>query len=260
MHAPREHLHPPPSVPLTEAAQYVDGMEKIRVIRVMQKIPIEMQGIFGAIITDGRLTGIELLPNPATCVMNRLAEHVGLEAREQANHSPTQTQRWEGEAFDRLMKGTSHFNAAANTQKLIPYSRTKPEQAQEMAAAHGLTYQYSTTLSQLLSHSVLSRAEQHALERAAKTVPANLRGVFCCDVARDAEGKLAVSAMGIDPNQVTNRTALELMEPLLAPAASFMREDAQRAGIRPHNYAFMLPRDAYLTLADAPPETARARG
>lgn len=260
MYPSRESLAPAPSIPLADAANHVSPDQRITIARLMQKIPLEVQGIFGVIITDGQVTGLEMLPNPATAVMNDLAVYTGQDPRESAVHGRGQTKRWEGEEFQALVQGISHFNAAKNTAQLMKYSRTKPDRAAEQAHDHGLTYRYSTTLSQLLCHPVLSRAEQQRLRNASAAIPANLRGVFCCDVASDAAGNLVVSALGIDPNQITNRTALELMEPFLTPPSTFLREEAQRAGIRPHNYAFMLPRDAYIALADNPPAAVRQRG
>lgn len=241
------------SIPL--ACAKVEGTERIRLMRLIQKIPHEVQGVFGVIITHGHLTGLELLANPVTSVLNRMATASGGEAREQAVHSRGQTTRWEGEVFEKMLADPfSHFVAAKNTHTLIPYSRTKKDQAAELATEQGLAYEHSTTLSQLLCHPKLSKADQQHLRNVAKWVPQNLRGTFCCDVAKAADGSLVVSAIGLDPNQLTNRTALELLPAILTPDQSFLREPAQRAGIRPHNYAFMLPREQFLKLADTHPE------
>lgn len=239
--------------------------QMMRLHRLRQKIPAQMRGMFGLIIEERQLKGIELLPNAATAVMNSLAVQAGKEPRSQADHSPTQTQRWTGNEFDTILEDPfSRLMDGHTTHRATVYARTKEAQARDDYMAQGLFYRATTDLTQLLWHGgfgrdeVLPHAEQRLLERVANRIPKELHDAFVVDLVDGPKG-LSIGAIGIDPNILCNRIALELMEPILAPESSFMREPSQRAGIRAHNYAYMLDREAMETIANGP-AAGRRRG
>lgn len=244
-------------IPFEGAEKHLALNERWRLRLLEKKIPPEMRGLFGLIVSGepGLLMGIELLPNAATRVMNAFLTAEDQPENEAAKHDTRQTQRYVGAEFDEILMDTNNgLFAAANTRELTPYPRTKEAELREELSAQGLEYRYTTTLSQLLHHrDALSHTEALVLEKLAAPIPHNLRGFFCCDVAARADGEHVITHMGVDPNLVSNRIALELLTPILAPESKYMQQASIRAGIRMHYRPFMLATEEVLAAAEHMP-------
>lgn len=252
----------PPSIPFSEAAPLLRG--DVRYLRLLQKIPPELRGLFGLVVENGHLAGLELLPNNATRAMNTLLLRAGKAPNPNAEHSPKQTTRWVGREFADILDSADYLNPDAMSGRVVHYAgdlaRTAQDAVIEDTRARSMEHLYTTSLSQLLRHNgELSRTEQALLQRFAGLIPENLRGAFVCDVARGFDRGFTVTAIGLDPNILSNRVTLELLPAILAPANDRLRQPSMRAGIHAHQRAFMLSREEYETIAASAPKPGRVR-
>ena len=241
--------------------------EKWRLLRLMQKLPKEIIGLFNVLMDDTHVGGLELLPNRATEVMNTLPlpGHV---RNSEADHDPRTlaTARWTGEKFDTIVDDVhNHIYPDKFTGELVVLPRFDEPGARATAEACGMQYAFSASLSQLLRHSrTLSKTEARTLSHVASHIPAELRGAFICDVAHNPASRpgsdLAISAIGLDPVTLTNTITTSLLKPILGEAHERHRQPSMRADLHAHHSVYMLPREKYEELATIkPPALVAAR-